>query len=178
MIIVGNIIMFIASLIMVSLGLFKTCKQVVTGQTVQIGLMGIGSIFLGTIPGLIANILGIVRNLLSYHSKLTRALQVTLSIAAAIAILLFNNIGWLGLLPLLAAVIYTLCMNTADIIKLKCLIGGTLLLWAVHDFAIQSYVSFAFDIFSILTCIIGIVREYQTKSKTYVTISKTNLDRD
>ncbi|MBQ8806002.1 MAG: YgjV family protein [Bacteroidaceae bacterium] len=157
--IVGNMIMLAGSIIMVCVGLLKTRRQILIWQTIQIALMGLASIFLGTIPGLIANIVGVVRNLLSYHSKLNRTAKILISLAAIVSTLLFNNIGWLGVLPIAAAVSYTLLMNTPDVRKLKWLIFATLLLWIVHDFAIQSYVSGVFNVFSAITCLIGIFRK-------------------
>ncbi len=156
---IGNAIMLVASFIMVCVGLMKTRKQILVWQTIQIAMMGVASIFLGTIPGMIANIVGVTRNLLSYNSKLNRTAQVLLSFAAVVSTLIFNNIGWLGFLPIAAAVSYTLCMNTPDVKKLKWLIFATLLLWIVHDFAIQSYISGAFNVFSAITCLIGIFRK-------------------
>ncbi|MBQ7852739.1 MAG: YgjV family protein [Muribaculaceae bacterium] len=152
-------IMLAGSIIMVCVGLLKTRRQILIWQTIQIALMGLASIFLGTIPGLIANIVGVVRNLLSYHSKLNRTAKILISLAAIVSTLLFNNIGWLGVLPIAAAVSYTLLMNTPDVRKLKWLIFATLLLWIVHDFAIQSYVSGVFNVFSSITCLIGIFRK-------------------
>ena len=52
-------------------------------------------------------------------------------------------------------------MNTTDVKKLKWLIAGTLVLWLIHDVAIQSYVSAAFNAFSVVTCVIGIFRKEQ-----------------
>lgn len=174
MIIIGNVMMFIASLIMVSLGLLKTRKQVLLGQTLQIGLMVIGSIFLGSIPGVIGNLTGVVRNLMDYFKKLNRWAQIGLSIGAAIAILLFNNIGWIGLFPLLATVLYTLLMHTPNVIHLKWLMIVTNMLWATHDIFIQSYVAFAFDVFSIITCLVGIIYAGK-KTKDYATVSTKPL---
>lgn len=159
--IIGNAIMFVASLIMVCVGLLKTKKQILIWQTIQISLMGVATVLLGSIPGLIANIVGVTRNLLGYHNKLTRGVQLAICGVAIASTLLFNNIGWLGLLPITAAVWYTLCMNTTDVKKLKWLIVGTLVLWLVHDVAIQSYVSAAFNAFSVVTCVIGIFRKEQ-----------------
>ena len=158
-IIIGNIIMFIASIIMVCVGLLKTKKQVLVWQTIQISLMGVATVFLGSIPGLIANIVGVIRNLLGYHGKLNRVAQILICVAAVASTLLFNNIGWFGLLPIAAAVLYTLFMNTPDVRKLKFLILVTLILWMIHDFYVKSYVSCAFNAFSIVTCVIGIFRK-------------------
>lgn len=173
-ILIGNIIMLIGSVIMVSLGLLKTRRQVLIWQTTQIGLMCIGAIFLGSIPGLIANLIGVTRNMLCYFDKMNRKTQIALSVVATVGILAFNNIGWLGIFPLLAAVIYTLLMHIKDVVKLKWLIGGTLVLWAVHDIMVQSYVAFAFDIFSIITCLVGIIYASK-KTKDYATVSTKPL---
>lgn len=158
-IIIGNIIMFIASIIMVCVGLLKTKKQVLVWQTIQISLMGVATVFLGSIPGMIANIVGVIRNLLGYHGKLNRVAQILICVAAVVSTLLFNNIGWFGLLPIAAVVLYTLFMNTPDVRKLKFLILVTLILWMIHDFYVKSYVSCAFNAFSIVTCVIGIFRK-------------------
>lgn len=155
---IGNAIMLIASLIMVCVGLMKTRKQILVWQTIQIAMMGVGSVFLGSIPGLIANIVGVVRNLVGYHGKLNRTNQVIICVAAVVSTLVCNNLGMIGLFPIAAAVWYTLGMNTPDIKKLKWLILGTLVLWVIHDFAIHSYVSFTFNMISIMTCLIGILR--------------------
>lgn len=157
--IIGNVIMLIASIIMVTVGLLKTKKQVLVWQTIQIAMMGVATVFLGSIPGLIANLVGVVRNLLGYHNKLNKLAQILICVAAVVSTLIFNNIGWLGVLPIVAAVLYTLFMNTPDVKKLKLLILTTLVFWTIHDFAIQSYVSCAFNVFSIITCIIGLFQK-------------------
>lgn len=142
---------------MVCIGLLKTRKQTLWWQSVQIGLMTIASLFLGTIPGLIANIIGLVRNVLSYNSKLNKVTQVLLSVISVVCILVFNNIGWLGLLPMVATVTYNFIINTKDVTKLKIVLLSTSIMWAIHDFAIQSYIAGVFDILSAITCIIGII---------------------
>lgn len=149
--------MTVACVIMVCIGLLKTRKQTLWWQSVQIGLMTIASLFLGTIPGLIANIIGLVRNVLSYNSKLNKVTQVLLSLISVVCILVFNNIGWLGLLPMVATVTYNFTINIKDVTKLKIVLLSTSIMWAVHDFAIQSYIAGVFDILSATTCIIGII---------------------
>lgn len=149
--------MTVACVIMVCIGLLKTRKQVLWWQSVQIGLMTIASLFLGTIPGFIANIIGIVRNVLSYNSKLNKITQVLLSLVSVVCILVFNNIGWLGLLPMVATVTYNFTINTKNVTKLKIVLLSTSIMWAIHDFAIQSYIAGVFDILSATTCIIGII---------------------
>ena len=159
MTIAGNIIMFVASIIMVLIGLAKTKKQVITWQSIQLALMGIASACLGSIPGAIANGMGFTRNLLSYNNKLTKTIQIILCILAAVSTALFNNIGWIGILPLIATLSYTWCVTTKNLKLLKGVIAFTCVLWAIHDFSIQSYIGFIFNIFTIITCIIGILRK-------------------
>ena len=165
MIVAGNIIMFIASIIMVTLGLAKTKKQIMIWQSIQIALMAIATICFGSIPGVIANGIGIARNLLSYNNKLNRVAQIILCVIATLSTVIFNNIGWLGLFPLAATIIYTLCINTQKLKLLKGIIGFTCILWTIHDFAMQSYVAVVFNILTIITCIIGMSRDTGKPSK-------------
>lgn len=165
LIIAGNSIMLIASIIMVTLGFAKTKKQVVIWQSIQIALMAIATICFGSIPGTIANGIGITRNLLSYNNKLNRVAQIILCVIATLSTVIFNNIGWLGIFPWAATIIYTLCINTQKLKFLKGIIGFTCILWAIHDFAMQSYVAVVFNIFTIITCIIGMYRDNDKSPK-------------
>ena len=134
-------------------------KETSTGMANHSDFLNGSTVFLGSIPGMIANIVGVIRNLLGYHGKLNRFAQILICAAAVVSTLLFNNIGWFGLLPIAAAVLYTLFMNTPDVRKLKFLILVTLILWMIHDFYVKSYVSCVFNAFSIVTCMIGIFRK-------------------
>ena len=156
--IIGNIIMFIASVIMVISGAIKSKKKTVVLQTVQLSIMSIGTIFLGSIPGTIINLFSCLRNLLSYNGKLNRtakALLIAFSVGISIA---FNNLGFVGLLPVISSIMFILYMDTPNIIRFKFLMIFNACCWLVHDIYVKSYTSLVFDILTIITCIIAIIR--------------------
>ena len=157
-IIIGNIIALIASVIMVYSGYIKEKKKILYVQTVQIGLSVISNLVLGGITGAIINAISCVRNILCYKEKLNILAKIILIILAIVLSLIFNNIGLIGLLPVVSTVTYILLMNIKDVIKFKYLIIFTMVLWLFYDIYIKSYTSACFDFLTIVTNIISIVQ--------------------
>ena len=62
----------------------------------------------------------------------------------------FNNLGYIGLLPLISTVSYIWLMNIKDVRKFKLLIIFTMLMWLIYDVVIKSYTSAIFDFMNII----------------------------
>ncbi|MGN1351656.1 MAG: YgjV family protein [Clostridia bacterium] len=157
-IIIGNIIALIASIIMVYSGFLKQKKTILYAQTIQIGLSVLSNIVLGGITGAIINALSCVRNILCYKNKLDLKSKIILIFLATTLSLMFNNLGVIGLLPVISTITYILLMNTKDIIKFKWLIIFTMLMWLIYDLFIKSYTSAIFDFMNIVANIISIIQ--------------------
>ena len=157
-IIIGNIIALIASIIMVYSGFLKQKKTILYTQTIQIGLSVLSNIVLGGITGAIINALSCVRNILCYKDKLDLKAKIILIFLATTLSLMFNNLGIIGLLPVISTITYILLMNTKDIIKFKWLIVLTTLMWFIYDLFIKSYTSAIFDFMNIVANIISIIQ--------------------
>ena len=157
-IIIGNIIALIASIVMVYSGYLKHKKKILYVQTIQIGLSVLSNIVLGGITGAIINLISCVRNILCYKEKLNNTAKIILIIIASILSLGFNNLGFIGLLPLISTIIYILLMNIQDVIKFKCLIIFTMVLWGCYDLCIKSYTSTCFDFMCIVVNFISIIQ--------------------
>lgn len=165
-IIIGNIIALIASIIMVYSGFLKQKKAILYTQTIQIGLYILSNIVLGGITGAIINALSYVRNILCYKNKLDLKAKIILIFLAITFSLMFNNLGIIGLLPVISTVIYILLMNTKDIISFKLLIIFTMIMWLIYDLFIKSYTSAIFDFMNIVANIISIIQiKYVNSSK-------------
>ena len=160
-IIIGNIIALIASILMVYSGMLKQKKKILHFQTVQIGLSVISNIVLGGITGAIINALSLIRNILCYKDKLGLEEKIVITILATILTLKFNNLGYIGLLPLISTVSYVWLMNIKDVKKFKWLIVFTMLMWFIYDVVIKSYTSAIFDFMNIVA---NIVTLFQIKS--------------
>lgn len=149
-IIIGNIIALIASILMVYSGMLKQKKKILYFQTVQIGMSVISNIILGGITGAIINALSMIRNILCYKNKLGLKEKIIITILAIILTFKFNNLGYIGLLPLISTVSYIWLMNIKDVRKFKLLIIFTMLMWLIYDVVIKSYTSAIFDFMSII----------------------------
>ena len=150
-IIIGNIIALIASLLMVYSGIIKQKKKILYVQTIQIGLLVVSNMILGGIVGAIINLLSCIRNILCYQDRLGLKEKLVITILATFLSIKFNNLGLIGLLPLISTITYLWSMNTKNLIKFKGLIIFTMILWFIYDLTIKSYSSAVFDLMTAIT---------------------------
>lgn len=155
-IIVGNIIALIASILMVYSGVIKQKKKIIYVQTIQIGLLVISNFVLGGFTGAIINALSFIRNILCYKNKLGMKEKIIIIMLSLILSLTFNNLGIIGLFPLIGSVTYILFMDIKNVIKFKILTIFTTAIWLIYDINIKSYTSAIFDVMFIIANIIAI----------------------
>ena len=139
-ILIGNFIALISSIIMICTGFVKNKKKILYVQNIQMLLAALCDMILGSAAGLISNLIGCVRNTLCYREKFGLKEKIIIGLLATIFTIYFNNLGMIGLLPLVSTLIYIIFMNTKSVIKFKILIIASLVLWCIHDFYIKSYV--------------------------------------
>lgn len=163
-VVIGNIIALIASILMVLAGLQKKKKKILFIQIIQIALSVISNLILGGYTGAIINALSCVRDILCYKDKMGTKEKIIIIILAVGLSLAFNNLGWIGLLPLIATVVYILFMNTKDVVKFKLLIIFSMVMWLIYDLYIKSYTSGVFDFMSVIANIVAI---WQIKRYNY-----------
>lgn len=160
-VVIGNIVSLLASVLMTYSGYIKSKGKFLIVQIVQMSLSALSNFILGGTTGTIINLVNIIRNVLCYKNKLNKysiILILTLSISLS---LYFNNLSFIGLLPLLSTILYTTLMNIKDIKKFKYLTITTMLLWLIYDICIMNYVSALFDLLTIGSNSIAI---YQLKN--------------
>lgn len=161
--VVGNVIAFIAALIMVYSGLMKNKKKIIYAQSVQLGLISISDLIMGGVTGAIVNLVSCVRNILCYKNKLNITAKILITLITTILSIKFNNLGFIGLLPLISTIVYIWTMDTRNVIKLKIVIILTMITWFIYEMTIKLYISAIFDIANIIANIITIKK---IKSKT------------
>ena len=166
-IIIGNIIALIASIIMVSIGLFKNKNKMIYMQTIQIGLLVLSNLVLGAVTGSIINSISCIRNILCYKNKLDTKAKIIIILSSTSLSLLFNNQGIIGLLPLFSLIFYTIYMNIKSVVKFKYILMITLFMWFIYDLYIMSYTSACFDLISTITTGIGIYKLKNKRRKKY-----------
>lgn len=156
-VLLGNIVALIGAALMVSTGFLKMKKQILIAQCFQYGVLSASNAILGAFTGITANVIGIARNLFCMKREFTVPWKLAF-IAAQLALLFaFNSDGWLGLLPAAATCVYTWFLDLKDERKLKLVIILTVLCWAVYDFLFRNYVTFAFDLGTVVSNTVGII---------------------
>ena len=156
-VLLGNIVALIGAALMVSTGFLKMKKQILIAQCFQYGVLSASNAILGAFTGIMANVIGIARNLFCMKREFTVPWKLAF-IAAQLALLFaFNSDGWLGLLPAAATCVYTWFLDLKDERKLKLVIILTVLCWAVYDFLFRNYVTFAFDLGTVVSNTVGII---------------------
>ena len=143
---------------MVYSGVIKQKKKIIYIQTLQISLSVISNMILGGITGAIINALNFIRNILCYKDKLGLKEKIIITLLAVILSIAFNNLGLVGILPLISTIVYLWLMNVKDVKKFKFLIIFTMLLWFIYDIYIKSYSSAIFDFMTIIANIISIIQ--------------------
>ncbi len=150
---------------MVYSGFLKKKKKILYAQTIQIGLSVLSNLILGGITGAIINALSCIRNILCYKNKLNIIAKIILILFSIILSIMFNNLGVIGLFPVISTVTYILLMNIKDVVKFKWLIIFTMLMWLIYDVYIKSYTSTIFDFMNIVANIISIIQINNNKKQ-------------
>ena len=150
-IIIANVIDFVAALLQVGSGSIKKKSNILVVQIIQLLMQGVSMLLLGGITGAISNVLSCYRNYLCYKEKLNRVWKGILIAASVAMTLLFNNQGWLGIIPVAVCTVYILLMDVKDPIKFKLLVTLSFVPWIIYHFALQLYVAAIFDAVSVVT---------------------------
>ncbi len=148
LLIIGNIIAFIASIFMVIAGLLNNRKHILVVQTIQMSLFIISNIVLRGYTAVVVNAISIIRNLFAYKDKLSNNVTYILLGLTIIFTLIFNNHAFIGLLPLIGTIVFTLNVNNKNITKLKLSLSFSMLMWLIFDLYIKSFSSALFDFLS------------------------------
>lgn len=162
---IGNIVALFAAVLMVIIGFVRSKKNILKLQCVQFGLYAVSNFILGGVTGSLANIFSIIRNMRCIKKDISLFEKMIYIILQIVFSALLNTSGLLGWAPVIATCIYTLLMTTKDEVVLKLVsIFGTCF-WVYFDFSIRNYVSFSFDVASIISTIVGIISVISLRKK-------------
>lgn len=153
---IGNAVSMIGCLIMVLIGLLKQKSHILIAQSVQCLFMGAGNLILGGVSGFICNIVTIIRNLVFLKFRNTAALKIFFILLQLILSLGSLTDGFISWLPLIAAALFTWCMDTRSAAKLKICILCTQIMWLIYDLYYRNFVASAFDVMTFISNVIGL----------------------
>lgn len=156
LLLMGNAISMVGCLIMVLIGFLKKKNQILIAQCIQCLFMGVGNLVLGGVSGFICNIVTIIRNLVFVKFRNTTFLKVFFIVLQLVLSVGTLSAGFISWLPLMAAALFTWCMDTKSAAKLKICILCTQVMWLTYDLYYRNYVASAFDVMTMISNLIGL----------------------
>ena len=159
-IIFGNVCSFLATITDSISSTRKTVKGVLGMQCLSQIIFIVVSIAFQGYADLVQNVVGLVRNLFAMSKKQVKGIEwvfVTLAVGLG---LWFNNLGWLGLLPVLANFEYSLAVFrfADDERAMKVAFAVMNLLYMVYNFCMLNVVGGVCSAVVIVTTVIYLVK--------------------
>lgn len=155
-ILIANFVSLVGCVLMVCVGFLRKKKQILAVQCVQFGFLAAGNLILGAFSGFISGVVSIVRNLVvtRFHCTVPMKLAfIGVQMALSARAVLGSPIEWL---PVASGFLFTWFIDAKSEITLKWAIIAAQAMWMVYDFAYQNYVAMTFDIFTMLSNLVGI----------------------
>ena len=156
LLVIGNAISMVGCLIMVIIGFLKKKNHILVAQCAQCMFMGVGNLVLGGISGFICNIVTILRNLVFLRFRNTNLMKISFILLQFVLSIGTLSAGWISWLPILAAALFTWCMDTQSEVRLKIVILCTQVMWLTYDLYYLNYVASAFDVMTMVSNLIGL----------------------
>ncbi len=167
-VLIGNVIAFAGSILMVGVGLLRTRKSILLVQCSMFGLMGAANIILGGFTGAVSSLVSIVRNVLCLKGPLSVPVKLLIIAIQLLLSAKVNSLGLIGWLPIISACFYTWMIDVKDEMQLKAVLIISQSMWLAYDLTICNYVAFTFDILTILSNAYGMISlKYHQKPKSH-----------
>ena len=165
LVLVGRIFSILACILMVLIGYLKHKKTILWAQNLQFILFSISYACLGGIAAVVGNMVSLLRNLICIKWNLTIPLQIFFIGFQGVFTFITTQNRCIDWLPFAAATMITLSLRSKKdlMIKLGCI--GSILCFGTYDFFLKNWVVFAFDVFSLITSLIGVYRILFDKEK-------------
>ena len=142
----------------------KDPKKVYGMQVTENLILVVSSACFGSWSGISTLLVSTARNILLVKEKFDRRMMylfIVLVTACGIAV---NNKGLIGLLPVLATVILTICNYYArEILAIKWSLFVNIMLWAIYFFAIWDVIS---GVTQVVIAVITLASIYQIKQRS------------
>ena len=165
--ILGNILSFIGTFFLALSPQQNSKKDIVFYQIFSSAFDALANFTLGGFSGTIAILASLTRNILIYKNKCTHTAVIIIMIAMIIGSLSGNRHGFIGILPIIANLEYTIWLHlgseNAKGVKLS--IAINVLIWAVYDLTILAIPAFISDIVIFALTLYGIHKSPEDNKK-------------
>ena len=140
----------------------KTAKGVLLVQSLSQLVYCVGTIILKGYSGAVQNAVSILRNLVAIGKCSSKILEWTLVLLGVALGMVFNNLGLIGYLPIIANLQYTLAVfrfkDNDKALKISFLI--CVFLFALFNLAILNFVGVCSNLIVLITTAVVLVKQY------------------
>ena len=158
-IVIGNLISFLASIWLVMSCWVNTKKKAYFFQVLEAVTLCVSSVFFQAWTELSTLTLSAVRNALVMTDRYNRKLMWLFCVLIVVFGIPVNNLGLIGLLPIVATVILAICnFYLKSIRAIKWSFFVNCVMWGIFSFVIHDYVSAVTQVISCTVCLISIFR--------------------
>lgn len=166
-IIIGNLCTLVAMISNSISSTQKTVKSMLVMQNVSQLVYCASAIVLGGYSAAVQNGVSLARNLAAIHNIKSKTLEWILIAAGVVLGVIFNNRGWIGLLPVIGNLQYTLAIfrlqNHERLLKISFLISVAS--FTVLNIVLYNVVGVIADLTVIVTTVIYLVKGKPESSK-------------
>lgn len=156
----GNVFTLLAMVCNAISSTRKTPQGVLCVQNLSQGVYVVSAIVLKGYSAAVQNVVSILRNLAAIKKVESKVVQWALVAMGVVFGLWFNNRGWVGLLPVVGNLVYTLAIfrYRDNERKIKIFFMISVLAFGVFNIAIQNYVGVVSDMVVVITTAANLIR--------------------
>ena len=159
--IVGNVCSILAMITDSISSAQKTAKRVLLVQSLSQLIYGIGTTVLRGYSGAVQNGVSILRNFVAIRNIQSKAVEWTLVIVGVVLGFVFNNLGLMGLLPVIANLQYTIAIfrfrDNERALKISFLL--TCVMYALFNAVIYNVVGVITNVVVVISTVANLIRQ-------------------
>ena len=145
----------------------KTTKGVLWVQNIGQVMYGASTIFLKGYSASVQNGVSLIRNLVAIRKINSKVLEWFLVVLGVVLGIVFNNLGWIGYLPILANLQYTLAIfkykDNERAVKIS--FAVCVVLFAIFNIIIKNYVGFFSNLVILVTTLVAVLRKKKAEDQ-------------
>lgn len=163
--IVGNILAFIGSLLMIYSGTILNKKKILLVEIIEMIILALGNIVVAGIHGALVNLLNMTIDILCFKGKLNFKSKSVLTVGMLLLQFNIKEVSILGTLIIIAALTNLWLMDTKNVAFYKGLCIFAMVTWLMYDISLSLYTAVIFDVITIGVNIVSIIRIKQTRRR-------------
>ena len=159
-IVAGNLFSLLATVTDLYSASRKTTRSMLWAQTASQGLLGLSSFVLGGYSAVVQNVVSMIRNITAIGQKSSRLIEYLLIGLGVVLGIIFNNLGAIGWLPILANLEYSVSVFRfkSNERKLKIAFAVCIAFYIAFNVSISNYIGALSNLAVLATTLLALLK--------------------